>query len=64
MKEIDSQIELDDLGGDVDCLKVQALLMTERILGAAHKDTIFRYMYAGAAHADANQYKVNGNIFF
>ena len=55
--EINSKDDLEALEGDVDLLKVQALLMTERILGAGHKDTIFRYMYAGAAHADANEYK-------
>ena len=36
----------------------QALLVSERVLGSAHKDTVFRYMYAGAAFADANEYKV------
>ncbi|XP_071746919.1 protein fem-1 homolog A-A-like [Lepeophtheirus salmonis] len=30
--------------------------MSERILGEDHKDTIFRYMYCGASHADVNQY--------
>ena len=29
--------------------------MTERILGMSHKDTVFRYMYAGASYADTNQ---------
>ena len=29
--------------------------MSERILGITHKDTVFRYMYAGASYADTNQ---------
>ncbi len=33
----------------------QALLVSERILGMSHKDTVFRYMYAGASYADASQ---------
>ena len=37
-------------------MKIQALLITERVLGKGHKDTIFRYMYAGATHADSNEY--------
>ena len=56
-KEIDSKEELEQINGDMEKLKTQALLISERILGSGHKDTIFRYMYAGAAHADANDYK-------
>ncbi len=55
--EADSQEELDLISGDTEALKLQALLVTERILGSGHKDTIFRYMYAGASHADAGAYK-------
>ena len=56
VREFDTKDELDDLNGDPKALKIQALLITERVLGAGHKDTIFRYMYAGAAHADSNEY--------
>ena len=55
--EIDSKEELEQINGDIEELKIQGLLISERILGSGHKDTIFRYMYAGAAHADANDYK-------
>ncbi len=56
LMEVNSMEELDALAGDTEALKLQALLVTERVLGPGHKDTIFRYMYAGAAHADANAY--------
>eukprot|EP00095_Tigriopus_kingsejongensis_P006985 snap_masked-scaffold430_size173499-processed-gene-0.1 protein:Tk06985 transcript:snap_masked-scaffold430_size173499-processed-gene-0.1-mRNA-1 annotation:"hypothetical protein TcasGA2_TC010662" len=56
-REIDSKEELEGVSTNLGSLKEQALLMSERILGSTHKDTIFRYMYAGAAHADANEYK-------
>ncbi len=57
--EFESRAELDEMASANDrseLLKRQALIITERILGPGHKDTIFRFMYAGAAHADANQY--------
>jgi hypothetical protein len=56
VREFDSKQELDDLYGDPRALKVQALLITERTLGVSHKDTIFRFMYAGAAYADTHEY--------
>ena len=34
--------ELDVLSFDMQQMKLQALLITERILGTSHKDTIFR----------------------
>ena len=40
----------------------QALLMTERILGMSHKDTVFRYMYAGASYADTNQVSFQSSV--
>ena len=55
-REFDSKTEIDEFHGDPKCMKIQALLITERVLGQGHKDTIFRYMYAGAAHADSNDY--------
>ena len=57
IREFDSKEELDELHGDPKALKMQAMLITERVLGIEHKDTIFRYMYAGAAHADSNEYE-------
>lgn len=58
MREFNSKEDLDeDINGEPKAMKVQALLITERILGLDHKDTIFRYMYAGAAHADTHEYQ-------
>lgn len=55
--EVDCQEELEAISVSQELLRQQALLITERILGSGHKDTIFRYMYAGAAFADGNEYK-------
>ncbi|KAH6945748.1 hypothetical protein HPB50_009743 [Hyalomma asiaticum] len=49
--------QLDALAHDLDALRTQSLLMCERILGAQHKDTVFRLMYRGAAYADSMQYQ-------
>ncbi len=46
VREFDSKDEIDDMNGDPRAMKIQALLITERILGQAHKDTIFRYEIA------------------
>ena len=45
VKEVNTLEEFEEMAGTGDsaALKKQALLMSERILGAAHKDTIFRY---------------------
>lgn len=48
--------DLQALMHDVDALRTQALLVTTRILGPHHKDTIFRLMYRGASYADSFQY--------
>lgn len=37
--------ELEALAGDVELLRAQALLVAARVLGAAHRDTVFRLMY-------------------
>lgn len=34
--------ELDELLFDMNAMRLQALLITERVLGRVHKDTIFR----------------------
>ena len=44
VREFDNKEELDDLHGDPSAMKIQALLITERVLGAGHKDTIFRLL--------------------
>ena len=49
--------ELENLALDLDAMRVQSLLICERILGTTHKDMIFRLMYRGAAYADSLQYQ-------
>jgi len=56
-QEFRTPSELETLSFDIKLMKLQALVITERVLGSHHKDTIFRFMYAGAAHADAGEYK-------
>ncbi|KAL3269583.1 hypothetical protein HHI36_008647 [Cryptolaemus montrouzieri] len=51
-REFESLEELDNLSGDLDSIRIQSLLIAERILGTNHKDTIFRLMYRGASYAD------------
>ena len=41
-REFDSKAELEDMDGDPKAMKTQALLVTERVLGDGHKDTIYR----------------------
>jgi hypothetical protein len=42
MERTFSRRELDVLSFDMQQMKKQALIITERILGTSHKDTIFR----------------------
>ncbi|KAM3958636.1 ankyrin repeat protein mann-cup [Aphomia sociella] len=49
--------ELEAAAADVDALRTQALLVAARVLGAAHKDTVLRLMYRGAAYGDAFRYQ-------
>ena len=49
--------ELENMSIDLDSMRIQSLLICERILGPTHKDMIFRLMYRGAAYADALQYQ-------
>ncbi|KAK9890720.1 hypothetical protein WA026_012068 [Henosepilachna vigintioctopunctata] len=51
-KEFELMEELDNIAGDLDAIRIQSLLIAERILGTNHKDTIFRLMYRGASYAD------------
>ncbi|GBM56108.1 Protein fem-1 A [Araneus ventricosus] len=48
--------ELENLVLDLDAMRIQSLLVCERILGPLHRDMIFRLMYRGAAYADSLQY--------
>lgn len=54
-REFITEEELNTL--DVDAMRMQSLLICERILGEQHKDTLFRLMYRGAAYADALRYQ-------
>ncbi|XP_044755907.1 protein fem-1 homolog C [Coccinella septempunctata] len=51
-REFQSMEELENMSGDLDAIRIQSLLIAERILGSTHKDTIFRLMYRGASYAD------------
>ncbi|KPI93633.1 Protein fem-1-like A [Papilio xuthus] len=57
VREWRTAAELETLALDVDAVRTQSLLVAERVLGPAHKDTIFRLMYRGAAYADAFRYQ-------
>lgn len=51
---------MDDLNAiafDLDAIRIQSLLICERILGENHKDTLYRLMYRGASYADALRYQ-------
>jgi hypothetical protein len=49
--------ELESLALDLDILRLQSLIICERILGVQHKDMIYKLMYRGAAYADSLQYQ-------
>ncbi|XP_033209315.1 protein fem-1 homolog C [Belonocnema kinseyi] len=49
--------ELNSVMLDLDAIRIQSLLICERILGPHHKDTLFRLMYRGASYADALRYQ-------
>ncbi|KAK0165341.1 hypothetical protein PV328_003860 [Microctonus aethiopoides] len=49
--------ELNSIAFDLDAIRIQSLLICERILGEHHKDTLYRLMYRGASYADAWRYQ-------
>ncbi|XP_065348180.1 protein fem-1 homolog C [Cloeon dipterum] len=55
--EFETEEDLRSISLDVDEMRIQSLLVCERILGVKHKDLLFRLMYRGAAYADALQYQ-------
>ena len=57
VREFQSLEELENLSMDLDAMRIQSLLICERILGPTHKDAIFRFMYRGAAYADSLRYQ-------
>lgn len=58
MNEFNTLDELRAIMLDLDAVRIQSLLICERILGAYHKDTLFRLMYRGASYADALRFVV------
>jgi len=55
--EFTNRGEVDAISMDLDALRLQSLIICERILGVQHKDMIYRLMYRGAAYADSLQYQ-------
>lgn len=55
-EEITDPNDLDDLRADPDEMRMQALVMRERILGPAHPDTSYYIRYRGAVYADAGKF--------
>ncbi|XP_075238445.1 ankyrin repeat protein mann-cup isoform X1 [Lycorma delicatula] len=56
-KEFTTEEELRNIAHDLDAIRMQSLLICERVLGPHHKDTLFRLMYRGAAYADDLRYQ-------
>ncbi|KAF7273235.1 protein fem-1 homolog CG6966 isoform X2 [Rhynchophorus ferrugineus] len=54
--EIDDPRAIDDLMADPDQMRMQALVMRERILGPAHPDTSYYIRYRGAVYADSGKF--------
>lgn len=55
-QEITDPEALDELFADPDEMRMQALLIRERILGPAHPDTSYYIRYRGAIYADAGKF--------
>ncbi|XP_005992113.1 protein fem-1 homolog C [Latimeria chalumnae] len=56
-KEVNSTEELENLIADPDEMRMQALLIRERILGPSHPDTSYYIRYRGAVYADSGNFK-------
>ena len=54
--EVQSAQELDELISEPDDMRMQALLVRERILGPAHPDTSYYIRYRGAVYADMGNF--------
>lgn len=55
--EVSSEEELDALVSDPDGMRMQALLIRERVLGPAHPDTSYYIRYRGAVYADSGNFE-------
>ncbi|KAJ3603463.1 hypothetical protein NHX12_028209 [Muraenolepis orangiensis] len=56
-KEVTNGEELDNLISDPDEMRMQALLIRERILGPQHPDTSYYIRYRGAVYADSGNFE-------
>lgn len=56
-REISDPEALDELLADPDEMRMQALVIRERILGPAHPDTSYYIRYRGAVYADAGKFR-------
>lgn len=56
-KEVSNIEELENLIADPDEMRMQALLIRERILGPSHPDTSYYIRYRGAVYADSGNFK-------
>ncbi|CAH1796087.1 unnamed protein product [Owenia fusiformis] len=54
--EVTNRLQLDELISDPDDMRMQALLVRERILGPAHPDTSYYIRYRGAVYADLGNF--------
>ncbi|TRY64792.1 hypothetical protein DNTS_004399 [Danionella cerebrum] len=54
--EAETAAELEALASEPDAVRMQALLLRERILGPAHPDTSYYIRYRGAVYADAGDF--------
>ena len=55
--EFITQNELDEIIADPDDMRMQALLIRERILGPTHPDTTYYIRYRGAVYADCGNFR-------
>ncbi len=55
-REVDRLDELEELISDPDEMRMQSLMVRERVLGPAHPDTSYYIRYRGAVYADAGQF--------
>ncbi|XP_015126732.1 protein fem-1 homolog CG6966 [Diachasma alloeum] len=56
-QEVSEPEQLDELLADPDEMRMQALVIRERILGPAHPDTSYYIRYRGAIYADAGKFE-------
>ena len=54
--EFSTMEEINSIAFDLDDMRIQSLIVSERILGHQHKDFLFRLLYRGAFFADSMRY--------